>query len=411
MANNFKNTSLVTRIALKEFMNALQLGAKVDRQYDSQFRKVGNAINVRRPVMFVSESGAAIGSNNDVEERAAVLTLDSREKVSFAVSSEDLTLSVEDFTSRFVQPAMAELAQVVESAIAAKYYQIGNFVGTAGTAPSTFLEVGGAAKVLKKLGTPMSSSGMRWCAFYDEDASLALADGLKAVFPSQIATKAIEEASIGKYSSFDMYENQSLALHEVGAHGGTPLINGASQDVTYAASGDAWTQSLITDGWTNSVTGILKQGDVFTIAGVNSVNRKTRQDTGDLQTFSVQADANSGASTGPATLTISPPMITSGPYQTVSAAPADNAAIVVKTGVASSSHKQNLAFHKNAITLAMAPLDLPTEGASASRESYKGLSIRAVRQYNINSDETTYRFDILFGVKALNPDFAVRTTS
>ena len=408
MANNFKNTDLVTRIALKEFMNALQMGAKVDRQLDDQFQKVGNAINVRRPVMFVAEAGAAISANTDVEERAAVMTLDRREKVSFAVTSQDLTLSVENFTERFVQPAMAELAQVVETAIGAAYYQIGNFTGTPGTAPATFLAVGGAAKVLKKLGVPQN---MRWCAFYDEDASLALADGLKTVFPNDIAKRAIEEASIGKYSSFELFENQSLALHTVGVATGTPLINGASQEVTYAASGDAWSQSLITDGWTNSTADILLQGDVFTVAGVNSVNRKTRQDTGDLQTFTVLADAASGASTGPATLTISPPMIVSGPYQTVAAGPADGAAIVVKTGAGGASHKQNLAFHKNAITLAMAPLDLPQDGASASRESFDNISIRAVRQYNITSDETTYRFDILFGVKALNPDFAVRTTS
>jgi len=59
----------------------------------------------------------------------------------------------------------------------------------------------------------------------------------------------------------------------------------------------------------------------------------------------------------------------------------------------------------------MAPLDLPTDGASASRESFGNVSIRAVRQYNITDDETVYRFDILYGVKAQNPDFAVRTTS
>ena len=104
-------------------------------------------------------------------------------------------------------------------------------------------------------------------------------------------------------------------------------------------------------------------------------------------------------------------MIISGPYQTVTAAPADGAAIVVKTGASGTSHKQNLAFHPNAITLAMAPLDLPTEGASASRESFDNISIRTVTQYAIGTDTTTYRFDILYGVKAQNPDFAVRTTS
>jgi hypothetical protein len=252
---------------------------------------------------------------------------------------------------------------------------------------------------------------VRWSAFYDEDASLALADGLKGVFPTEIATKAIEEASIGRYSKFELFENQSLKLHTVGVATGTPLVNGAAQNTTYAASGDAWTQSLATDGWTNDTADILLAGDVITIAGVNSVNRKTRVDTGDLQTFVVTADAAAGATTGPASLTISPPIITSGPYQTVAAAPADDAAITVKTGASGASHKQNLAFHENAITLAMAPLDLPTDGASASRESFGGISIRAVRQYDIINDKTIYRFDILYGVKAQNPDFAVRTTS
>lgn len=407
MANTFKNTSLVTRIMLKEFMNALQMGAKVDRQLDSQFRKVGSSIEVRRPIMFTATDGATL-VKEDVEEKAATVTLDQRKHVGFAITSQDLTLKVEDFTERYVRPAAAELAQQVETSIGEAYKQIGNFVGTPGTAPSTFLEVGAAAKVLTKLGTPMD---VRWSAFYDEDASLALADGLKSVFPTEIAKKAIEEAAIGRYSKFMLFENQSLALHTVGVNTGTPLVNGAAQNVTYDASGDTWTQTLLTDGWTNDTADILLAGDVITIAGVNSVNRKTRKNTGDLQTFVVTADAASGSTTGPASLTISPPMITSGPFQTVTAAPADDAIITVKTGAGGAEHKQNLAFHENAITLAMAPLDLPTDGASASRESFGNISIRAVRQYNISDDETVYRFDILYGVKAQNPDFAVRTTS
>tara|TARA_R110002110_G_scaffold98554_4_gene252176 strand:- start:1525 stop:2751 length:1227 start_codon:yes stop_codon:yes gene_type:complete len=408
MSNALITTSKITRHAVKEFLNNLQIASKVDRQLDEEFRKIGETISVRRPVMFTSSDGATLGAAEDIEEVAANVTLDQRKHVHFAITSKDLTLSIEDFNTRYIQPAMAELAQQVESSLADSYKQIANFVGTPGTAPSTFLEVGAAAKVLTKLGTPMN---VRWNAFYDEDASLALADGLKSVFPSEIAKKAIEEAAIGRYSKFMLYENQSLKLHTVGVATGTPLINGASQSVTYAASGAAWQQSLVTDGWTNSTGGILLAGDVITIAGVNSVNRRTRASTGELQTFVVKSDAASGASTGPATLTISPPIIVSGPYQTVTAVPADGAAITVKTGSGGSSHKQNLAFHENAITLAMAPLDLPTQGAEASRESFDNVSIRTVTQYAIGTDTTTYRFDILYGVKAQNPDFAVRTTS
>ena len=406
MANNFKNTSLVTKIAVKEFLNALVMGQKVDRQLDSQFQKVGASIQVRRPVMFVASSGATLGTATDIEERAVTVTLDQRQKVHFEITSQDMTLSVEDMTNRFIKPAMEELAQKVETDIGAVYSNIGNFSGTPGTTPTTFLSVASAGAVLSKLGTPMDMRSL----FVNADAAVALADGLKTVFPESIARKAIEEASVGRYGRFDIFESNSVATHTVGAHGGTPLVNGATQNTTYALAGDSWTQSLITDGWTNSITDVLLAGDVITIAGVNSVNRRTRVDTGDLQTFTVTADATSGATTGPATLTISPPIITSGPYQTVTAAPADNAAIVVKTGTAGASYPQNIGFHKNAITLAMAPLDLPVDGASASRESFKNISIRSVRQYDITNDKTVFRFDILYGIKAQNPDFACRLT-
>ena len=409
MANDFKNTSLVTRYAVKEFLNALVMASKVDRQLDEKnvfAGKVGSSVQVRRPVLFEASDGAAISSTPDLEEGTVTVTLDQRKKVNFAVTSQDLTLNIEDANERYIKPAMQELAQKVESAIADSYSSIYNFSGTPGTTPSTFLAVGGAGSVMSKLGVPKAGR----CAFYDADASLALANGLSGVFPQKIASKAIEEAAIGRYAGFDIYESNSLAMHTVGVATGTPLVNGASQDTTYALSKDTDSQSLITDGWTNSTSGILKAGDVFTIAGVNSVNRRTRADTGSLAQFVVLADADSGASTGPATLTISPAIITSGAFQTVTAAPADNAAITVITGTGGTSYPQNLSFHKNAITLATAQIDTPTEGAVSSRENFDGISIRTVRQYNATSDETIYRFDILFGVKVQNAGFACRVT-
>jgi hypothetical protein len=409
MANAFKNTSLVTKFAVKEFMNALVMGQKVDRQLDESnvyAGKVGTQVLVRRPVMFEATASATM-SASDIEEATIPVTLDNRQHVAFTVTSEDLTLKIEDANERYIRPAMQELAQQVESAIAATYTEIPNFVGTPGTAPSSFLDVANAGAVLDELGVPMDGR----CAFYDPRATVALADGLKGVFPQSIAKTAIERATIGEYGGFDLYKSQSLKSHTVGVATGTPLVNGASQNVTYATAKDTDTQSLVTDGWTNSTTGILKAGDVITIAGVNSVNQKTREDTGQLATFTVTADADSGASTGPATLTIAPPIITSGPYQTVTAAPADNAAITVKTGTGGTAYRQNMAWHKNAITLAFAQLDMPTEGAESSRTNFGGISIRAVRQYAIGADTTSFRFDVLFGVKVQNRRFAVRTTS
>jgi hypothetical protein len=356
--------------------------------------------------MFEASSGATLGTATDIEERAATVTLDQRQKVHFEITSQDMTLSVEDMTNRFIRPAMEELAQKVEVDLGAVYTTIGNFSGTPGTTPTTFLTVATTGAVLSKLGTPMADRSL----MVNADAAVALADGLKTVFPTGIAIKAIEEASVGRYGRFDIFESNSLATHTVGVATGTPLVDGADQETTYAIAGDSWTQTIVTNGWTSDTADILLAGDVLTFAGVESVNRRTRVSTGDLQTFTVISDAAAGASTGPATLTISPPMIIDGPYQTVTTAPANDAVIVVKTGAGGATHPQNLGFHKNAITLAMAPLDMPTDGASAARESFKGISIRSVRQYDITNDKTVFRFDILYGIKAQNPDFACRLT-
>ena len=411
MANDFKNTSLVTKWAVREFLNALVMGQKIDRQLDDSRifsgAKVGASASIRRPVMFEATASSTY-SAQDIEEGIVPVTINNRQHVGFDITDEDLSLKIEDANERYIKPAMEELAQVVESAIAAEYYQIPNFVGTPGTTPSSFLDIGNAGAELSKLGVPFDNRN----AFWDAESSLSLANGLKGVFVQGTAKTAIEEASFGRYSGFDNYESNSLKSHTVGVATGTPVINAAAQNVTYATAKDTDTQTVVTSGWTNDQTGILLAGDVITIAGVNSVNRRTREDTGDLQTFTIISDADSGSTTGPATLTIAPPMITSGPYKTVTAAPAAGATITVKTGTGGISYKQNLAFHKNAITIAFVPLDVAEEGSGVkqSRENYKGVSITATKFFSGSSMTQSYRFDILFDVIVQNRSFACRIT-
>ena len=190
---------------------------------------------------------------------------------------------------------------------------------------------------------------------------------------------------------------------------GTPLTNGAAQETTYALSKTTNTASLITDGWTNDTTGILLAGDVFTIADVFAVNPVSKDTQDFLQQFVVTADANSGASTGPATLTISPAPILTGPYQNISATIADGAAIVV-VGTGATIYPQNLAFHRNAFALVMIPLEMPDGANFKARESKDGISIRVIKAYDIINSTDIIRLDILYGVKSIYPDLACRVT-
>ncbi len=408
MANSLLNPSIITKRAMVEFKNSMVMLEKCDRQLDPLFEgSIGDTVSVRKRVRYVASNGADVTSNiNDTIEGKVAVTLDKRKVVAMNFSSQELSLDIEEFNDRYIRPAMVELAQQVESDIADQYKKIWNFTGTPGTNPSTFLQIGTAGAILDEAGVPMGMGDRN--AFYTPAASLTLADGLKGVFPSKISKTAIEYALVSEYAGFMVHKSQSLKNHVVGAHAGTPLINGASQNVTYLAAKDGYTQSLITNGWDNSVTDLLLEGDTFTIVGVNSVNPRTRADTGRLQSFVVRADADSGATTGPATLTISPPIIISGANQTVTAAPADNAAIVVTSGTASATYSQNMLFTKDCITVAFGKLVKPVGNVQYGRETMDGISVRLVGDYDVLTDQNTWRFDVLYAVEAQNPGMGIR---
>jgi len=391
-----------------EFKNAMVMLEKVDRQLDKEFgRKIGEDISVRKRVRYIAHNAADITSNiNDTVEGKVLVTLDQRRVVPMEFDSKELSLDIEEFSERYIRPAMIELAQQVETSIADTYKQIWNFTGTPGTNPSTFLQIGTAGAILDEGGVPMGMGDR--CAFYTPSASLTLADGLKGVFPSKIATRAIDYALINNYAGFDVYKCQSIKSHTVGTHstGSTPLVNGASQNVTYTTAKDGYTQSLITDGWAVS-TLVLTEGDTFTIAGVNAVNPRTREDTGRSQSFVVRAAGTSDGS-GDLTLTIAPAIITSGANQTVTAAPADDAVITVTSGTEGGSFSQNLAFAKDCITVAFGQLGKPAGNVEYGHEKMDGVSVRLVGDYDILTDVSTWRFDVLYGVLAQNPGMGIR---
>ena len=203
--------------------------------------------------------------------------------------------------------------------------------------------------------------------------------------------------------------SQNVPTHTVGVGTGTPLVNGADQNVTYAASKDTNTQTIVTDGWTNSQTAIVKAGDVLKFAGCFAVNPVTKATLSHLKEFVVTADANSGASTGPATITISPAMITSGAHQTASAAPANNAAITLK-GTGGTGYDMNMMFTRNAFALVSVPLVSPPGAVDVSRQSYKGTNVRVIPVYDGTNDKSTWRLDVLYGVKCIDERQAVRVS-
>jgi len=409
MANSLITPSVIAQEALVQLENNLTMANNVHREYKKEFVKVGDTVSIRKPVKFYAADGKT-RVNQDVEEANTSITVDKQKHVSWKFSSKDLTLTVEDYSERYIKPAMIALANTIDRNGHALYSNVWNHVGTPGTTPDDFAKVAAAAQRMDEMAV---STDMRKLVT-NPAAGYAIAGTAQALYMNGVNTQAYRKGSIGEIAGLDTFRSQNVTNHTVGVATGTPLINGGSQGTTYAASKSTNSQSLVTDGWTNSTTGILKAGDVITIAGVYAMNPVPGEGTTGklqmpyLQEFTILADADSGASTGPATLTISPAIITSGPYQTVNAEPADGAAIVVKTGTGGTAYPQNLAFHKNAFALVTCPLELPDGVEFKARETYKGLSARVVKQYSIDDDDDIIRIDVLYGWKAIYPDLAVR---
>ena len=410
MPNTIVTPAMIAKEALMQLENNLVMSNQVHREYKKEFTGgVGATVSIRRPVKFVTSDGAT-RVNQDVEEKNTNIVVDQRKHVSWGFSTQDLTLSIEEYSERYIQPACVTLAQTMDKAGYNLYRNVWNSVGTPGTTPSTFAALGDAAQRLDEMAVPSDRRTM----VLNPAARYAVAGNqLTLDSVGSMGQSAYEAAKIGPIAKFGTFDSQNIAVHQVGVATGTPTVTGAGQAVTYAnAVGTNWSQSLITGGWTVSIANILRAGDVITMAGVFAVNPVPGEGaTGKtvmpyLQQFTVLGDATSSAG-GAATITISPPIITSGPHQTVSAAPAASAAIVVR-GTGGVFYPQNIGFHRNAFALVTVPLEMPDGAAFKARESYKGLSIRVVKDYDIDNDVDVIRLDILYGWKAIYPDLAAR---
>ena len=410
MTNVLQNTSLIANEGLMHLENALVFGGLVSNDYSDKFQAVGDTINIRRPAQYtVQRNDLDIsGGVQDIVQGTVPVTLTKTGTVAVNITAKERTLSFDRFSEDVLKPAMIALADEIEQTIAGQYYKFYHLSGTPGTVPAAFLDLANSGAILTDGAVPKSGR----VAIHGAQATAVLSDGLKGVFVQSKAKTALEEASFGRYGGFDNYESAHAPTHTVGVATGTPRVNGATQDVTYDAAKNTFSQTLNTDGWTNSTTGILKAGDVITIAGVFAVNPVSKQSTNRLQTFTVLADANSGASTGPAALTISPPIITSGAYQTVTAAPANDAEITVKTGTGGTGYKQSLLMHPSAMTLVTRPLDIPSgQGLKTATKSGNKVSVSVSEFVNGNTLAQTIRFDMLYEALVIDPRMGLRLTN
>ena len=400
MANSLLTIDMITRKCLEILENNLVISRNCNKEYDDSFAvegaKIGSTLRIRLPDRALVTDGAALQVQDD-NEQYTTLTVSSQKHIGINFTSAELTMQLDDFAERVLKPRISQLASSVDADVANAYKSIFNTVGTPGTTPATALVLLQAQQKLNESAAPMSPR----YATVNPAANAGLVNGMTGFFnPTGTISRQFKTGMMGEgVLGFDeMNMSQSIVNHTTGSRAGTILVNGA-----VSTQGQA---TISIDGLTGA-TDTVTAGDVFTIAGVYAVNPQTRLSTGSLQQFVVTA-AQTGAGNALANMAISPAMYTSSnALATIDAFPADNAAVTF-VGTASTVYPQNLVYHKNAITLATADLLLPQGVDMASRQVHNGISMRIVRQYDINNDRMPCRVDVLYGFNTIRPPMACR---
>lgn len=399
MSNSILTIDMITRKALEILENNLVITRNVNRQYDDSFAvegaKIGSTLRIRLPDRALVTDGAALQVQDD-NEQYTTLTVASQKHIGVNFTSAELTMQLDDFAERVLKPRISQLASSIDADVANAYLNIGNTVGTPGTTPATSLVLLQAQQKLNENAAVMSPR----YATVNPAANAGLVEGMKGLFnPTDTVSKQFKNGMMGTgVLGFDEINmSQSIKQFTTGTRGAT----GATLSASVSTQGA--TTIAITGGGN---AGTVKIGDVFTVASCYSVNPQTRESTGSLFQFVATANVTLGSS-GEGNITVAPIYTSTNALATVDSFPASGAAVVF-VGAANTQYAQNLVYHKDAITFATADLLLPQGVDMAARAVHNGISLRVVRQYDINNDRMPCRIDVLYGYNTIRPQMACR---
>ena len=406
MSNTIKTLGdgAITRKALSILHNNLIFCKSIDRQYDDRFAvsgaKIGANLLIREPNQFTVRSGAVMDVQ-DVTESTQTLTVATQRGVDINYSSAELTLSMDDFADRILEPAMSRLAAEIDSIIItgcakAVYNEV---YTTIGTAPVLADIQSARAKLAKGLAPP----GDRSIIMESLSMNSVVADSKGLYSPSSEISRQYNRGLVGHAHGFDFRETEMIPV----------LTNGSRVDASCVGATSCFTSGTavinITGG---NDTKTIVVGDVFTVAECYAANPETKAQYEHLQQF-VCTEAVTTNGSGVAAIKVSPTPIDSGAKQNI-VTPSDglldgHAVVFVAaggSGTASTGFPMNLAYHKKAFTMVTADLEVPP--GFAHREVFDGISLRIWRQPDIVNDKFPCRIDVYFGYKAVRPEWACR---
>lgn len=396
MSNTILTPTAVTNEALRVLHQKLNFVGSINRSYDDSFAKsgakIGDSLKIRLPNQYTVSTGANLDAQ-DTAESSVTLQVATQKHVDMNFTSAELTLSMDDFSNRIIKPAMSVLAANIEYDAMAMYKDVYQSVWNSGSA-LTLAHVLAGRKILQDSLTPLDTR----TANLDGQQMVDLVTDSKSLFnnQSEIARQYME-GYVGRALGFDFMENSLWPAHTRGGMNTASTVDTRTSNI--ALDGTAYSQLTMASG-----SGTMVVGDVFTIANVFKVHPESKASTGINQQF-VVTEANAG---GAVAVKFSPSIIAGGAKQNVVIPTTSATAAITVLGTASGADNTGLLYHKDAFTFATADLTMPSGVDFSARKVLDGISMRVVRQYDINSDKFPCRIDVLYGYKTVRPQLAVR---
>lgn len=397
MSNTLLTIDMITREMLRVFHQKANLITNLNRQYDDQYAregaKIGTTLRVRKPAQYAARTSATLSANDHTETKVD-LTLGSQYGVDVNFSSLELTLSLDDFSQRVIDPAMSVLVAKVESVVADALLDAAenNVLGT------TSVDLADLSAAREKLTWNLAPQDNNRFVWLNPTHTSGVLNDTKGLFQDAGAISSqYKEGILGRIQGFDTFENTNLTGHVTGAGiAGSPLTNGSVQDGA----------TIAIDGLTNGTTSGVKKGDYVTFATVDACHFETKADLGYLKQFPVTADT-AGTSAEAMSIPISPSIVTSGAFQncvivgsTTGGVP--DGQVVTQVGTPATSYTRSLAAHRDYAAFVTGDLVVPNGVDFARRDVLDGVSMRIVRAYDVNNDAFPCRIDILWGYAVLN---------
>lgn len=375
---NLYNPKFYAQEALIQLEKALGMAMRVHRGYDEErrsFRK-GSTIDISQPGTFTAQN--APSTAQDIKPNNVTLTLDRWKEVKFKLTDKELAYTGEKIIQDHIRPAAYALADEVDQTLASLAEDIPWVIND--QASPDIKDITEPRRIMVQNKVPVGGGDIHLMVDPVKEAGFfgLAAFNTQSVTGGVVNQDTLLRGHLGTRFGVEVFMNQNVALHTPGTISDlTPVTNGTFPKGSTSINIDD-----------TSLTGTLTKGDTFVIAGHSQRYAVTGL---------VTASGNAMNTVG-----ISPPLqvdVGDGVALTVD----DNGDAV---------EVMNLMFHKNAFALAMAPLsELGNQlGAKIATitDPVTGLALRSRMFYDGNNSEVYVALDILYGVKTLDPNLAVR---